>query len=547
MTTENQYKTHLLELTAKQFAIRYANEITRRQTCEFSAIHGYTQKSLWATEVYPDLCCSIRNFNDSMHFSKSYMLTQYIEKNWESRWAKRFDKIVETVETVDLENPLEDTDTVYTPTVDEQSWLNTLPTYQAQDWMRMMNQLLQRANTLGVSIEQYQGYCEEYDQFVDDGWYMDVTKDEFVAERAKNDRNKQTKSIEAKMTIKIKIDKIEKSDTYNGETVFKIEGSKLNWNGTINVEYGYTDNDKLRIKCYNLIIDKENSETGEQIQRSFQVIGRWGEKHIRWCTEYQTNWSGFESAKDAKKAMIKYIQQWGKVEETPVEVEPEVDPAAVVEKLWFSQVEETTVEETPVDLDETLFEDKDQNIIVSFIDNDGAHVHEYIIQIYGEWGGTVDVEIGHNDQGLRAIKSYFVDIDAANSKTGKREYDLLAIKDIQGGCEPSKIYKVGYDTPAAALEATIQFIKSIVKRSDDPVEETTVEETPQSNNQSTTEQPPQVTPQPKEPTMAQSTKIIVVTYHSYLQKWYPYSLENFERIILDMGNIENIQIIEKGE
>jgi len=45
----------------------------------------------------------------------------------------------------------------------------------------------------------------------------------------------------------------------------------------------------------------------------------------------------------------------------------------------------------------------------------------------------------------------------------------------------------------------------------------------------------------------QATKIIVVTYNSYLQKWYPYSLENFEKIILDMGSIENIEIIEKGE
>ena len=54
-------------------------------------------------------------------------------------------------------------------------------------------------------------------------------------------------------------------------------------------------------------------------------------------------------------------------------------------------------------------------------------------------------------------------------------------------------------------------------------------------------------PQLKEPIMAQPTKIIVVTYTSYLQKWYPYSLENFERIILDMGSIENIEIIEKGE
>ncbi len=264
-------------------------------------------------------------------------------------------------------------------------------------------------------------------------------------------------------TMKIKIDKIEKSDTYNGETVFKIEGSKLKWNGTIQVEYGYTEDDKLRIKCYDLTIYAENSVTGEMIQKSFPVIGRWGEKHVRWCTEYQTNWSGFGSAKDAKKAMIEYIKESAKIEETPVEETP---------------VEETPVEteETPVDSGDVMF--KDEKITVSQLAGFDTQ-YEYVIQIDGEWAGTVDVEIGHNDQGRRAIKSYYVEIDTENSKTGKREYNLSVIKDIQGGCEPSKIFKVGYDTQAAALEATIQFIKSIVKRSDEPVDSV---ETTQTNN-----------------------------------------------------------------
>ena len=221
------------------------------------------------------------------------------------------------------------------------------------------------------------------------------------------------------------------------------------------------------------------------------------------------------------------------VEETPVEETP---------------VEETTVEETPVETEETPVDSgdvmfKDEKITVSQLGWFDTQ-YEYVIQIDGEWAGTVDVEIGHNDQGRRAIKSYYVEIDTENSKTGKREYNLSVIKDIQGGCEPSKIFKVGYDKPAAALEATIQFIKSIVKRSDEPVE--TVETT-QTNNQSTTEEPSQVTPQPEEPIMAQPTKIIVVTYHSYIQKWYSFTPENMESILLDFDNIVEIQIIEQGE
>lgn len=44
----------------------------------------------------------------------------------------------------------------------------------------------------------------------------------------------------------------------------------------------------------------------------------------------------------------------------------------------------------------------------------------------------------------------------------------------------------------------------------------------------------------------QATKIIVVTYESYVQKWYPFTLESFETIIADFGSIENIEIIERG-
>ena len=47
--------------------------------------------------------------------------------------------------------------------------------------------------------------------------------------------------------------------------------------------------------------------------------------------------------------------------------------------------------------------------------------------------------------------------------------------------------------------------------------------------------------------LEQATKIIVVTYHSYVQKWYPFTLENMESILLDFDNIVEIHIIEKGE
>ena len=47
--------------------------------------------------------------------------------------------------------------------------------------------------------------------------------------------------------------------------------------------------------------------------------------------------------------------------------------------------------------------------------------------------------------------------------------------------------------------------------------------------------------------LEQATKIIVVTYHSGLTKWYPFLLKNMESIIWDFENIHDIQIIEKGE
>ena len=64
-----------------------------------------------------------------------------------------------------------------------------------------------------------------------------------------------------------------------------------------------------------------------------------------------------------------------------------------------------------------------------------------------------------------------------------------------------------------------------------------------------------VSPQSTEPIMVQitkaqlekATKIIVVTYHSYVQKWYSFTPENMESILLDFDNIVEIQIIEQGE
>jgi len=45
----------------------------------------------------------------------------------------------------------------------------------------------------------------------------------------------------------------------------------------------------------------------------------------------------------------------------------------------------------------------------------------------------------------------------------------------------------------------------------------------------------------------QSTKIIVVIYHNGVSKWYPFTLENMESIVLYIEDIYDIQIIEQGE
>ena len=41
-----------------------------------------------------------------------------------------------------------------------------------------------KAKALGITIDEYLQFCDEYDHTCDDGWYMEKTKSEFVAERA---------------------------------------------------------------------------------------------------------------------------------------------------------------------------------------------------------------------------------------------------------------------------------------------------------------------------------------------------------------------------
>ncbi len=49
----------------------------------------------------------------------------------------------------------------------------------------------------------------------------------------------------------------------------------------------------------------------------------------------------------------------------------------------------------------------------------------------------------------------------------------------------------------------------------------------------------------------QQNKIILVTYSSGLRKWYPYTLENMEKFILNMKELVSgfveIEIIEQGQ
>lgn len=74
---------------------------------------------------------------------------------------------------------------MYQPTPDEQAWLDTLPPYQAQDWLKIMNDEQEQADALGITIEQYELFCEEHDDAYCDGWDLDMTKQQYVAERAK--------------------------------------------------------------------------------------------------------------------------------------------------------------------------------------------------------------------------------------------------------------------------------------------------------------------------------------------------------------------------
>jgi hypothetical protein len=47
--------------------------------------------------------------------------------------------------------------------------------------------------------------------------------------------------------------------------------------------------------------------------------------------------------------------------------------------------------------------------------------------------------------------------------------------------------------------------------------------------------------------LEKATKIIVVIYHSGLTKWYLFTLENMESLVLEIENIYDIQIIEQGQ
>jgi len=74
---------------------------------------------------------------------------------------------------------------MYQPTPDEQAWLDTLPPYQASDWLKMMNADQAKADALGITLEQYSLFCEEYDYACDDGWLMTMTKEQYVAKLTK--------------------------------------------------------------------------------------------------------------------------------------------------------------------------------------------------------------------------------------------------------------------------------------------------------------------------------------------------------------------------
>ena len=121
---------------------------------------------------------------------------------------------------------------------------------------------------------------------------------------------------------KIKLTKLERENTYNAESIITLDGQ---WIGDVEIRYGYTEQNKLRIKSYSVSVHKNhvwswlvgdtsvsvtNSDT---VKQCFTVDGTWETKSeiypwsTRVLTGFETFTSEYKTTKAAKAAALAFI------------------------------------------------------------------------------------------------------------------------------------------------------------------------------------------------------------------------------------------------
>ena len=101
----------------------------------------------------------------------------------------------------------------------------------------------------------------------------------------------------------IELTKMERHNTYIATCDILLNGSCI---GVLEINYGYTPQNKLRIKSYSAILDPNG------FWNHFEVDGRWETKASRggkFCAEYDTFQTEYKTAKDAKSAALAFITQ----------------------------------------------------------------------------------------------------------------------------------------------------------------------------------------------------------------------------------------------
>jgi len=144
--------------------------------------------------------------------------------------------------------------------------------------------------------------------------------------------------------MSIKLTKMKRQNTYSATSEILLDGVSI---GELKTNYGYTPEDKLRVKSYDVIFRAE-LPSGKVFESSnyFEVDGRWETKGSRggflqgprcYLAEYETYSTEYKTAKEAKAAAMAYIKEI-------VEAAAAEEAAETVEAVEAVEAAETPVE-----------------------------------------------------------------------------------------------------------------------------------------------------------------------------------------------------------